>query len=184
MVFEADEVLVELAKKDPESFGELYQRYVSRIYSYVYYRTGDAAEAEDLTEKVFFQALTHIKGYTHRGLPFSAWLYRIAHNVVANWYRDRKHRRSVPLDEAQAQREEGLEDIGDVEDRAEIRQLVGRLPTDRQHLIVLKYAEGLSNAEIGRVMGRSEGAVKALLFRTLKSLREEMDLRRDGQGKS
>ncbi len=178
LVGELDDVLVERAKVDTEAFGELYEKYVSNIYNYVYYRTGDNVEAEDLTARVFFQALTHIQGYTNRGVPFSAWLYRIAHNIVANWYRDKSHHRLVPLDLVESQLEDEA-DTSDIDERNDVRRLIGDLPPDRQHLIVLKYVEDLSNAEIGKIMGRSEGAVKALLFRTLRSLREDIDAKRD-----
>jgi hypothetical protein len=87
------------AQGDEEAFGALYERYVGRIYNYIYYRTGNQHDAEDLTARVFFRALRHIEHYTDRGLPFSAWLYRIAHNLVANWHRDNSRRREVPLEE-------------------------------------------------------------------------------------
>src|SRR5512136_1698084 len=95
-----DEVeLVRRAKTDPAAFGVLYERYVGKIYNYVYYRTGDYHEAEDLTARTFQRAMTHIAHYHERGVPFSAWLYRIAHNLVANWHRDRSRRPVVPLEE-------------------------------------------------------------------------------------
>src|SRR5690606_41083887 len=93
-----DAPLVEWAKSDREAFGVLYTRYVDKIYSYVYYRTGNHHDAEDLTSRVFFRALGHIGNYTDRGVPFSAWLYRIAPNLVANWHRDRGRQRVPPLD--------------------------------------------------------------------------------------
>lgn len=173
---EPDEVLVERAKKDPGAFGELYERYIAKVYSYVYYRTGSQWEAEDLTEKVFLQALGHLQGYVDRGLPFSVWLLRIAHNLVVNWYRDRRRRPVAPLDDGQLpHEEEGLDRLEMAEDMAIVRKAVSRLPQERQHLIMLKYFEGLSNAEIGQAMGRSEGAVKALLHRTLKTLKDWID---------
>ncbi len=97
LLSELDEsALVELAKDDEDAFGELYGRYVKRIYNYVYYRTGNHHEAEDLTARVFQRALQHIPTYEDRGVPFSAWLYRIAHNLVVNWHRDRKRRKAGP----------------------------------------------------------------------------------------
>ena len=85
----SDEVaLSRAAQGDREAFGVLYERYVVRIYNYIYYRTGNTFDAEDLTERVFLRAMRHIGNYKDRGLPFSAWLYRIAHNLVANWHRD------------------------------------------------------------------------------------------------
>ena len=91
-----DAELVARAKADAEAFGALYERYVKKIYNYVYYRTGDPHEAEDLTARVFQRAMVSLDRYTSRGLPFSAWLYRIAHNLVANWHRDRGRRKIVP----------------------------------------------------------------------------------------
>lgn len=179
MVIESDEMLVERAKADPQAFGELYERYLSKIYSYCYYRTRNVSEAEDLTEKVFLQALTHLSGYAYRGLPFSVWLYRIAHNIVANWHRDRQRHPSLPLEETDSITldEDRLEQVEDV---AMVRKAVATLPAERQNLLLLKFVEGLSNAEIGRTLGRTEGAVKALLHRTLRTLREEISTRKDG----
>ncbi|MBK7915845.1 MAG: sigma-70 family RNA polymerase sigma factor [Chloroflexi bacterium] len=91
--------LIELAKHDNEAFGVLYERYHGRIYNYVYYRTGNVAEAEDLTARIFVRAMRHIGTYEDKGLPFSAWLYRIAHNLVANWHRDRSRRPLIALDD-------------------------------------------------------------------------------------
>lgn len=179
MVDPAEEAkLVERAKTDPDAFGELYERYVKKIYNYIYYRTGNEHDAEDLTARVFFRALEHLDGYTARGLPFSAWLYRIAHNLVANWHRDRGRQKVVPLDEAivYGLRTESPEALA--ESREEHGRLLGairRLPGERQQLLLLKFVERLSNAEIGVVMGRSEGAVKSLYHRTLLSLRDQLE---------
>src|SRR5919201_2442451 len=96
---ESEPQLVERAKRDPDAFGALYEKYVDRIYSYVYYRTGDAREAEDLTARVFYRALTHIPEFNQRGAPFVAWLYRIAHNLVANWRPDKSPHPALPLDD-------------------------------------------------------------------------------------
>jgi RNA polymerase sigma-70 factor (ECF subfamily) len=175
----ADEnVLVERAKTDPEAFGILYERYVNRIYSYVYYRVGNHHDAEDLTARTFHRALDHIDRYVQRGAPFSAWLYRIAHNLVANWHRDQSRRKVISLEDVtlSAQRREGPHQMAEQrEEQDELLATIQRLPPDRQQLLILKFVEGLSNAEIGRVMGRSEGAIKSLYHRTLLSLREMLD---------
>ena len=84
---------------DRDAFGLLYERYIDRIFNYVYYRTGNLHDAEDLTARVFQRAMNHIQNYTDRGVPFSAWLYRIAHNLVANWHRDRSREQEIPLDD-------------------------------------------------------------------------------------
>lgn len=178
----SDEALAERAKTDSSAVGVLYERHVRRIYSYIYYRTGNQAEAEDLTERTFFKAMEHLPRYEARGVPFSAWLFRIAHNLVANWHRDRSRRPTAPLEEA-SYRESAVgnptEETLQNEERAELRDAIGRLPTDRQMLLVLKFTEGRSNAEIAKHMSRTEGAVKALLHRTLVALRA--DLAKRGQ---
>ncbi len=174
-----DETALKLAAQgDQEAFGVLYERYVSRIYSYIYYRTGNQHDAEDLTARVFFRALRHVENYKDRGLPLSAWLYRIAHNLVANWHRDNSRRNEVPLDEILLVQHGG--DLPEVvlienEEKEKLLKVIHHLPADRQQLILLKFGEHLSNAEIGRVMGRSEGAVKSLYHRTLLSLRDDFN---------
>ena len=173
-----DGQLVVWAKDDPEAFGELYTRYVKKIYNYVYYRTGNHHDAEDLTSRVFFRALAHIDHYTDRGVPFSAWLYRIAHNLVANWHRDRGRQKVVPLDDtlagsASADPPESVTESQ--EEEAQLLDSIRQLPDDRQQLLVLKFVERLSNAEIGAIMNRTEGAVKSLYHRTLLSLRDTLE---------
>ncbi len=173
-----DAQLVLWAKEDSAAFGELYTRYVKKIYNYVYYRTGNHHEAEDLTSRVFFRALAHIGNYTDRGVPFSAWLYRIAHNLVANWHRDRGRQKVVPLDDyvMSGTGELAPEAIAETREEAEeLLQSIRELPEDRQQLLVLKFVERLSNAEIGAIMDRTEGAIKSLYHRTLLSLRGEME---------
>jgi RNA polymerase sigma-70 factor (ECF subfamily) len=172
-----ESALIARAKSDKEAFGQLYEIYVDKIYNYVYYRTGNVADAEDLTARIFFRAMGHIDKYDDRGIPFSAWLYRIAHNLVANWHRDRSRRKIISLDDIAQWRIEG--DSPELstqllEDRAMLLAAVRRLPADRQELLILKYVERLSNAEIGDIMGRSEGAIKSLYHRTLLSLREDL----------
>jgi RNA polymerase sigma-70 factor (ECF subfamily) len=174
---EPEEVLVERAKKDPAAFAILYERYVKKIYNYIYYRTSSHHDAEDLTARTFHQALGNIHRYVNRGVPFSAWLYRIAHNLLANWHRDRSRRQMISLDllDLRTRRREAPDSIAEAnEEREMLLAAIGRLPADRQQLLILKFAEELSNAEIGQIMGRSEGAIKSLYHRTLVSLREEL----------
>jgi len=172
-----ESLLVEQAKQDPVAFGVLYEKYVQKIYNYIYYRTGNHHDAEDLTAKTFHRAMRHIPSYEQRGVPFSAWLYRIAHNVVANWHRDRSRRKVIALDELVLHQQwrqspEGLVEAD--EEKRELLKVIRRLPADRQLLLILKFVEGMSNEAIGQIMGRSEGAVKSLYHRTLLALRKEM----------
>lgn len=172
-----ESALIQRAKTDKEAFGLLYERYVDRIYKYVYYRTSNVADAEDLTARIFERAMNHIGSYQDKGLPFSAWLYRIAHNLVANWHRDRSRRTFIALEDV-AQwtvTDHGPEFAAQLmEDKEALGEAISRLPAERQELLMLKFLERLSNAEIGEIMGRSEGAIKSLYHRTLLSLREEL----------
>lgn len=178
---EPDAQLVKRAKRDPAAFGTLYERYVDRIYSYIYFRTGNAQEAEDLTAKTFYQALANIRRYNERGLPFAAWLYRIAHNLIANWHRDHQRKPQVALDEVWPQLSKGrLSPDSVAEKNSEmdaLRAVIQTLPADRQLLLVLKFGEGKSNVEIGKVLGRTEGAIKSLFHRTLDELRAALEKR-------
>jgi RNA polymerase sigma-70 factor (ECF subfamily) len=172
-----ESILIQRAKTDPEAFGQLYERYVDRIYNYVYYRTGNAADAEDLTARIFERAIKHIGSYRDQGVPFSAWLYRIAHNLVANWHRDRSRRKIVSIDDVSqwVVTDHGPEFATQLmQDKEALLEAMGRLPADRQELLIFKFVEQMSNAEIGAIMGRSEGAIKSLYHRTLLSLREDM----------
>ena len=175
--FNEEDVLTRASQGDRDAFGLLYERYLDRIFNYVYYRTGNLHDAEDLTARVFQRAMNHIKNYTDRGVPFSAWLYRIAHNLVANWHRDRSRRQEIPINDLPV-----LPSKGDHPERNLVRsqeentllRLIRRLPPERQNLLILKFVENMSNAEIGKIMGRSEGAVKSLYHRTLLSLRDQI----------
>jgi RNA polymerase sigma-70 factor, ECF subfamily len=174
----SDDDVVSLATGgDLNAFGELYDRYVERIYNYIYYRTSNHVDAEDLTERVFFRAIQHIKKYENRGLPISAWLYRIAHNLVANWYRDNSRRQEIPIDtfDFTLQYQGELPEIAVLrsEEREQLMSVIRELPEERQQLVILKFVDGLTNAEIGQIMGRTEGAIKSLYHRTLTSLRED-----------
>jgi RNA polymerase sigma-70 factor (ECF subfamily) len=184
--FNESEILKRASEGDSEAFGMLYEEYVDRIFSYVYYRTGNLYDAEDLTARVFQRAMKHIRNYQDRGVPFSAWLYRIAHNLVANWHRDRSRRKEIPITEvmflsSNAEHPEAA--ILRTEEQEALLRVIRTLPPDRQHLLILKFVERLSNAEIGKIMGRSEGAIKSLYHRTLLALRDQIGdlLRPEGE---
>lgn len=181
---EEKEILVQAASGDSEAFGMLYDEYVGRIYNYIYYRTGNQHDAEDLTARVFFRAMRHITNYQDRGLPFSAWLYRIAHNLVANWHRDNSRRQEVGLEDDYRLSSGGdLPEVSllQMEEQEALLQVIRDMPEDRQQLLILKFVEHLSNAEIGLIMDRTEGAIKSLYHRTLTSLRAEMRNKFPGQ---
>jgi len=177
MTEQDDRIRIEAAKRDPKAFAELYELYVDRIYNYIYYRVSNVHDAEDLTSRTFYRALSHLQTYEDRGIPLSAWLYRIAHNLVANWHRDRGRRPVVALDELVLKNRDSEcpEDVAESQDsRRFLREGMRKLDPARQELLVLKFSQGLSNAEIGAIMGRSEGAIKSLYHRTLLALRKEL----------
>ncbi|MEN8241825.1 MAG: sigma-70 family RNA polymerase sigma factor [Chloroflexota bacterium] len=172
-----EDALARAAGGDKEAFGVLYDRYLGRIYNYIYYRTGNQHDAEDLTARVFTRAMKHITNYQDRGVPISAWLYRIAHNLVANWHRDNSRRQEVGLDETYqmpANQELPEAVLLRTEQEDFLLSLVSGLPEDRQQLLILKFVDHMSNSEIGEIMGRTEGAIKSLYHRTLLSLRDEV----------
>lgn len=178
--------LVERAKQDPEAFGLLYERYVGRIYRYLYYRTGNPQDAEDLTARTFYRALEHLPRYQERGLPFASWLYRIAHNIVVNWQRDRRRRPVVALDHVVTHAVEGDPQgmIEEAEEKERLLRAFYALPAERQELLILKFVEGMTNAQIGTIMGRSEGAIKSLYHRTLLELKKNLEGTEDGGARS
>lgn len=175
--FNEEEILSLASQGDHDAFGQLYERYVDRIFNYVYYRTGNLHDAEDLTARVFQRAMNHIQNYTDRGVPFSAWLYRIAHNLVANWHRDRSRKQELPLDDLPVLPTRGNHPERNLvrsQEQEALLNLIRKLPPERQNLLILKFVENLSNAEIGETMGRSEGAIKSLYHRTLLALRDQL----------
>lgn len=172
--------LIAEAKEDSEAFGELYEHHVKRIYNYVYYRVGNHQDAEDLVARVFYRALANIDSYEDRGAPFSAWLYRIAHNLVANWHRDRSRHNVIALEDYIV-KEDGENDAPEAqaesrEEKTQLMAAIRRLPTDRQQVLILKFIEHKTNAEIGEIMGRTEGAIKSLYHRTLIALRNDLTI--------
>lgn len=183
----SESTLIERAKQDKEAFGQLYEIYYKRIYNYVYYRTGNVEDAEDLTARIFMRAMRHIGRYKDQGVPFSAWLYRIAHNLVANWHRDNSRRKMISLEDIThwkvgSDSPEFATQL--MEDKEALLAAIRRLPTDRQELLVFKFVERLSNAEIGNIMGRSEGAIKSLYHRTLLALRDDLhgkEMKKEGK---
>lgn len=176
--YHEEEVLARASQGDRDAFGQLYERYAERIFNYVYYRTGNQHDAEDLTARVFQRAMNHIRNYTDRGVPFSAWLYRIAHNLVANWHRDRSRKQEIPIDDLPILPTKGdhpEKNLVQSQEQDALLKMIRKLPPERQNLLILKFVENMSNAEIGKIMGRSEGAVKSLYHRTLLALRDQLE---------
>lgn len=169
----AERRLIEAAQRDPSRFAELYEANFDRVYAYIARRVRDRDDAQDLTADVFHQALAHLPRFEWRGVPFCAWLYRIAGNAIADrWKRSAREREVPDLPEPETV---GLEEL---EERAELFRLVDTLPADQRSVVVMRFAEQKSIREIAEQLGRSEGAIKQLQFRGLQSLRTRLGERK------
>ncbi len=180
---EEEKSLVTRAKKDREAFGELYGMYFQRIYNYILHRTGNVDLTEDLTSQVFMKVLDNIEKFEWRGLPFSAWLYRIASNEIASHFRKSKPVSNVDLSELEflaPDEEESIHEkmVGDVEKESlelkysKVKELVDKLKPKYAEIIVLKFFEKKSNLEISQILDVTEGNLRIRLFRALKILKK------------
>jgi RNA polymerase sigma-70 factor (ECF subfamily) len=165
------------AKLDGE-FSELYRSHLRDVYSYSYYRTGNHHDAEDLTEQTFLQAYRHFERAQResRGRPLRPWLIRIAHNLAANYYRDRSRRPQTQLEDASLiSAPHDTETL--VEGREELESVlsgVANLPDDRREALIMRFALDMDNKEIARTLGRSEGATKVLIHRAIRQLEDRL----------
>jgi RNA polymerase sigma-70 factor (ECF subfamily) len=181
---DADRALVAAARRDPARFDALYRKYVAQVYSYAYYELRDHHEAEDVTERTFLQAIVALPRFEERARPadgegastFRVWLFRIARNVVANTRRARHRRPETGLDDASV-----VVDPLDIESgvarRAEAAAAwaaIDRLPGDRRRALILRFVEEMSTSEIAGVLDRSEGAVRVLIHRALRSVARDL----------
>jgi RNA polymerase sigma-70 factor, ECF subfamily len=166
------------AKLDDE-FSRLYRAHLRDVYSYSYYRVGNHHDAEDLTTQTFLQAYRHFERAQREsdGRPLRPWLIRIAHNLAANYYRDRSRKPQTPIDDAgpiaATHTTEVL--VEKRQDLARILECVQELPDDRREALIMRFALGMDNREIARALGRSEGATKVLIHRAIKQLEESLE---------
>jgi RNA polymerase sigma-70 factor (ECF subfamily) len=166
----AERRLIEASQRDRNRFGQLYERYFDRVYAFAITRTGDRAAAEDVTAETFRRALQNLSHFKWRGVPFSAWLFRIAANAASDLLRHEA--RHTPLDNLPEDEWEPWETrLIEVEQRTRLIELVNRLPKDQRRVIYMRFVDRRRNREIAEAIGRSEGAVKALQFRALENLR-------------
>jgi RNA polymerase sigma-70 factor (ECF subfamily) len=170
-----DRLLIEAAQHDPARFAELYEQNFDRVYAYIARRVRDRDRAEELTAEVFHQALSNLGRFEWRGVPFAAWLLRMAANAVHDWWKANARESELPeedLPEAGAERA--------VERQALLAKLVETLPEDQKLVIVRRFIDQRSIREIATELQRSEGAVKQLQFRALQSLKERASKRETG----
>lgn len=167
---QAERRLIEASQREPRHFAKLYEHYFDRVYAFALTRTGDRTAAEDVTAETFKRAFENLRQFQWRGVPFSAWLFRVAANAAADLRRQES--RQTGLDQLPDEPSEPWESrLIEVEERVQLFGLVKRLPKDQRQVIVMRFGQEKSSKETAQVMGRSEGAVKALQFRAVQSLR-------------
>lgn len=173
-VVDEKQLISKAAAGDKQAFGDLYLLHLQPIYRYIYYQVSQHEEAEDLTELVFTKAWGALPDYDQRGVPFQAWLYRIARNTVIDSYRT--HKPATPLDSQWSLQDptpgpEAAAITGEQEQL--VREALLKLDADYQQILLLRFVAGLSHAEVAAVMERSEGAARALQHRALAALRDQ-----------
>ena len=178
---EKEASLIARAKRgDEAAISQLYRQYAPRIYGYVASRVGDPTLADDLTSDVFLRALEGLPGFEYRGISLGAWLYRIAHDRVADHFRKQARRQTSPLENGMLPPQNGVEPQVEANLEAQrLKQAIEQLTDDQQQVVLLRFNAGLKLRETAYVMDRSIGAVKMLQMRALTSLRQLM-----GQGKT
>jgi RNA polymerase sigma-70 factor, ECF subfamily len=166
-----------VVSQDSNAFGELYDRFVERVYRYLYFRTGSHPEAEDLTEHVFLKAWEAIGRYRWQGRPFLAWLYRLAHNTHIDHVRSQKPTTSLNNDQHpfELQSSAAAVELARALDAELLAHALAQLTPDQRQVIVMKFIEGLDNEQIAQSMDKREGAIRALQMRALMSLRRVLE---------
>ena len=172
-----EDQLVERAKQDADAFGELYDHYFGQIYRFVHSRLRDQDAAEDVTSEVFFKALRAIGRYRPSGHPFSAWLYQISVNAINDHYRSRKPTSSLDGAMGVADPQRAVADrVVDSAEAARVWAAIDTLPPMQRTAVTLKLGEDMKLAQIGEVMGKSEGAIKLLIHRGMIGVRQRLGI--------
>jgi RNA polymerase sigma-70 factor (ECF subfamily) len=174
-----ESLVLRAQKHDQEAFAQLYEEYFDKIYRYVTLKLGDEMEAEDVTQQVFLNTLQSISSFKWKGVPFSAWLFRIAHNQVVDYLRKKK-RATLPLDESLPTSNGNPQQV--TERKLDIERLLSatrRLTEAQREVISLRFTSELPIAEVARVMGKSEGAIKALQHSAILALRQALAVAED-----
>ena len=168
---------VRAAQADHAAFATLYRRYLDPVYGYSFYLLGDHHDAEDATERTFLAALGAIDRYRDEGSTFRSWLFRIAHNQLANALRARSRQRAASLDAVPepAAPDDPAQLATLADDARRLRAAVASLSEDRRQVVILRFVDGLTAREIGDVLGRSEGAIRVLQHRALRELAARLE---------
>jgi RNA polymerase sigma-70 factor, ECF subfamily len=176
-----EDQLVERAKVDADAFGELYDHYFGQIYRFVYSRLREQDSAEDVTSEVFFKALRAIHRYKPSGHPFSAWLYQISVNAIADHYRSKRPESDLDTAVGIADKQAPVDEhIARKDEAARVWAAIDSLPPQQRTAMTLKLGEDMKLAQIGAIMGKSEGAIKLLIHRGMIGVRERLGIERPG----
>jgi RNA polymerase sigma-70 factor (ECF subfamily) len=159
---------------DKDAFALLYQEYVTVIYRYTYLRVGKTEQAEDITQEVFLKALNNIGGYRYKGKPFVSWLFRIAHNIIIDYYRQVNKNKFILLAETMdiMADDNPVTTVEQSMEMAKLKQVIEKLPPRQKEVISLRFGSGLSVAETAKAIGKTEGTVKKLQYEALNKLRK------------
>lgn len=175
---EEQKLIQKASEGDGEAFGTLYDRYLPRIYRFVFLKIGRKEEAEDITHQAFLSAWEHVGKYEHRGFPFSSWLYRIAANAVVDHYRTARHHQDI-----ETIPEEMFSEVDATEKKMDtaiatrqVRAALLKLETEQQSVLIMRFVDNLSNKEVAEALGKSEGAVRVIQHRALKQLKKITDV--------
>lgn len=171
--------LIEAAKRDRRRFGPLYDRYYRQIFLFVFKRTGEEHIAGDIVAQVFLKAMNHLDRYTYRGVPFSAWLYRIASNEVNQHFRNQKNNRAVSMDKEQIERVVGMIDDSGEEDNSEyyvsvMLETLQEMKPEEVQIIELRFFEQRPFKEVAYILGITENNAKVKVYRILERLRKRL----------
>lgn len=161
-----------------DAWAHIYDSHYVQIYRYCYLRLGNRALSEDIASEVFLEALRGIGRYEYRGVPFRAWLFRIAHNLLADHARRNARQRAVPLDDMHADRLETPDTTESAALREDVREALRQLPEEQKQVILLRFFQDLPHDEIAAIMGKRPGAVRSLQHRALNGLQRLMTSRR------
>lgn len=172
---EEEELIKRVQKIDAEAFGRLYDQYSPAIYRFILLKISNKAATEDLTHQTFLKAWQSIENYQAQGFPFSSWLYRIAHNLVIDYYRTEKPYLNLETIKEVSAKSDLEEKIDQEYDLNLIKTAIKELLPEQQTVIIMKFVEDFTNKEIAAVLGKSEGAIKIAQYRSLKNLKKIID---------
>jgi RNA polymerase sigma-70 factor (ECF subfamily) len=169
--------LIRRAKEcDSSAFAKIYEYYYEDVYNYIYHRVPGASVTEDLTAEVFLRVLESIDSYTFRGVPLAVWLFRIARNLIADYFRRGPGLVEVPLKEGVLPPEAGADDVFERElTQQQLVRALSNLTEDQQDVIILRFVDGFSATDVAQILGKSKGAIHSLQHRALNSLNRVLE---------